>query len=471
MHPPDTPTTLARLAFRSEAREERTVGGSRSTLGFICLTICVVAFTIQSEGARVLQGSLDFPKPYFILFLSHSLHFILLPIQLIYEKLTKGNLEDYYASALRTLPFLVGQTPVELESSSSSQTSARAHFLRLFLLLVRRVTMIATMLNVMAYFWYVGAAHTTPARLTAAYNTAAGFTYVFAVLLLNERQTLLKTLGVVLGIMGVAVTALASSPHDTGETPEVGDGGSSTPPPNWKGDAAGLLSAVMMGYYEVIYKRDFVVEDGGEGRGPHEGKARSGAGSTGGGHPSVAMANTVTGAMGIANILILWVPFPLLHLTGLESFSLPDLTTFGSILFVGLLGVVYNSLFMVSVALVGPVVAAVGVMCTIPLVTLVDWVGFGIRLNFGGFIGCTMVCVAFVLLTRATSSEEQEEQEETREMEEALRREEERIMSGGGDFILNDLSSSEEDEEGTKVGDLGHSSGSFAPSHTAKRSR
>ncbi|RKP13016.1 hypothetical protein BJ684DRAFT_16541 [Piptocephalis cylindrospora] len=172
--------------------------------------------------------------------------------------------------------------------------------------------------------------------------------------------------------------------------------------------------------------------------------------------------------MGISNILFLWFPFLLLHWTGLEVFSFPELSTFWSILFVGLLGVVYNSLFMVSVALVGPVVAAVGVMCTIPLVTLVDWVGFGVRLSFGGFVGCAMVCVAFVMLTRASSGEAKEEGKDG-EMEASLRQEEERTMSVG-DFVLQDESESEDEGEVTKVGELGHSSASSPPTHTIKRS-
>ena len=59
--------------------------------------------------------------------------------------------------------------------------------------------------------------------------------------------------------------------------------------------------------------------------------------------------NLLTSIVGLATLLILWIPLPLLHWTGAESFALPpDMHTALSILGIALGGMVFNSGFMVS---------------------------------------------------------------------------------------------------------------------------
>ena len=59
-------------------------------------------------------------------------------------------------------------------------------------------------------------------------------------------------------------------------------------------------------------------------------------------------ANTLTSSIGIATLLLLWVPIPILHYLGLETFQLPsDVKTILVISGISLSGVAFNAGLMV----------------------------------------------------------------------------------------------------------------------------
>jgi drug/metabolite transporter (DMT)-like permease len=111
-------------------------------------------------------------------------------------------------------------------------------------------------------------------------------------------------------------------------------------------------------------------------------------------------ANTLTGLMGVVTCTMLWIPIPLLHWTGHEIFELPALNQLSSVLMIATMGLIYNGCFMIVVSQTSPVFAAVGVMATIPLVALTDWILFDQAVGWGNMVGGLSILVGFGILVR-----------------------------------------------------------------------
>lgn len=114
----------------------------------------------------------------------------------------------------------------------------------------------------------------------------------------------------------------------------------------------------------------------------------------------------VTGGIGAMTLLLLWIPLPILHYTGLETFELPDRNTFAMIMAIGSMSVIYNASMMCVIALVNPVFAAVGVLLTIPVVALTDMAITGIPLPLTTVLGSILILAGFVILNRQISKEQ-----------------------------------------------------------------
>ncbi|KAG0010279.1 hypothetical protein BGZ80_001624 [Entomortierella chlamydospora] len=202
---------------------------------------------------------------------------------------------------------------------------------------------------------------TSMANLTAIYNTACFFAYLFSVMLLKEKIVLNKVLAVFLSLLGVAIITLTVRDSTT---PDGDDSSDSRSPVSILGDVLALIGAALYGFEEVIYKKYASPKV----------------------HP-VVFANTLTGLMGVVTFAMLWVPIPFLHWIGHEVFELPTLSELSSILMIATLGLIYNGCFMIVVSQTSPVFAAVGIMATIPLVALTDWVLFNETVGWGNVVG------------------------------------------------------------------------------------
>ncbi|CAG8695422.1 14993_t:CDS:2 [Cetraspora pellucida] len=195
------------------------------------------------------------------------------------------------------------------------------------------------------------------------------------VFLLGESINIGKVCSVFLSIAGVIIMTMnqkdQTPKHDIGGHSEVGDNGII-----FTGDLVALFGAVTYGLYEVLYKK-------------------YGSPPT----PSILFSNTITGLIGIFTLIFLWVPIPILHYMEIEEFCLPDMKTFGYILFMALFGVVFNACFMVVIALTSPIFAAIGIMLTIPIVAFVDALVINSPLNASTIVGGLCILISFVLLS------------------------------------------------------------------------
>ncbi|CAI2178398.1 15850_t:CDS:1 [Funneliformis geosporum] len=217
------------------------------------------------------------------------------------------------------------------------------------------------------YIWYIAVNLTTMAKLTAIFNTSCFWAYVFSIILLNESIRIEKVFAVCLSITGVAVMALSipnnEKDQENANIIEVGD-------------FIACFGALFYGLYEVLYKK-------------------LGSPPT----TSFLFANTITGLIGLCTLLFLWIPIPILHYSGIETFELPDPETFGFIISIAIAGVFFNASFMLLIALTSPLFAAVGIMLTIPIVALVDLLITNTPIGVNTIIGNLCIFLAFLLLS------------------------------------------------------------------------
>ncbi|KAG0264752.1 hypothetical protein BG011_006182 [Mortierella polycephala] len=339
---------------------------------------------------------MGYEKPYFILYISHSFWAIIVPIQFLYTTyLAPGRPRslsslqeriDYFARMIHqatsnlyhqkadyTLVGAAAEPTLATSASSSVFTpSERKALLRYLFLVTFGMTML---LMVPSYLWYTCVALTSMANLTAIYNTACFFAYLFSVWLLREKIVMNKVVAVFLSLLGVAVISLTTRESKSSEGEDMSS--TSHGSVSMIGDVLALVGAALYGFEEVIYKKYASPK-------VH----------------SITFANTLTGLMGVVTCTMFWVPIPLLHWMGHEIFELPTLRGAMSILLIATLGLIYNGCFMIVVSQTSPVFAAVGVMATIPLVAFTDWVLFGESVGWGNIVGGVSIFIGFAVLVR-----------------------------------------------------------------------
>ena len=160
--------------------------------------------------------------------------------------------------------------------------------------------------------WYLAVDMTTASDLTAIYNCSAFFAYAFSIPLLHEKVRTSKIIAVIIAIVGVLVVAYGdSSPSKHGNKSGGGAGGSESVAD--AEDASNRLAgniiigigSILYGFYEVLYKKTACPP---EGTSPGRG---------------MIFANAFGSCIGIFTLLFLWIPLPILHYYGLETFELP----------------------------------------------------------------------------------------------------------------------------------------------------
>ena len=124
--------------------------------------------------------------------------------------------------------------------------------------------------------------------------------------------------------------------------------------------------------------------------------------------------------MGLANLAFMWIPMLILHYSGWEQFTVPlfrfdgtdhccwNTVTWQMVLNAGL-GAIYTSSFLVAVAMIGPFIAAVGLILIIPVGFVTDYflgnwdpsTEKPLVLAFQ-ITGCVLIVVGFLLLQWAS---------------------------------------------------------------------
>ncbi|KAF3934998.1 hypothetical protein ABW20_dc0100730 [Dactylellina cionopaga] len=291
---PGSPTTLLRRSHEPPNSKKRVI------TAVVLMTITVVTLVAQTEATVYVQKDLGWNKPYLIFssrYLSHGFYVILWPGLLAYERFMQSEkpwgrfFEDHFFVLRRTAQYVEHQT-LDLTSSQTMKSPLPYMLKTCFIQ--------CCALNTAAITWFVAANMTTPSDLTAINNTSAIFTYVFSVLLLKEAVRMTKNIAVVLAVLGVLVIAYGN-PAESGTDPAA--------PSNQKrlfGNVITALGAILFGLYRVLYKLKACL--------PAEATAEM----------NITFSVIVGSSIGIFTTFVFWIPLPLLHWTGWETFELPS---------------------------------------------------------------------------------------------------------------------------------------------------
>lgn len=252
-----------------------------------------------------------------------------------------------------------------------------------------RCFIIAFLLTVAGLTWYAAVAMTYAADVTAIYNSSAFSAYAFAIPILNERFSWLKTSSVIIAIAGVFVVAYCGQNNDN-------EGTSTTYPHRFLGNVVILVGSVVYGYYEVIYKKYVCIPA----------------------HLSLLItprrqltfANFAMSLLGLYTVVILGICILFLHITGIHRFNFFNYGDNTKEIWYFILGSIvsnlsFSALFLSLMALTGPVLSSVSALLTIFLIGLVEWIFLGNPLTTPQLIGDLFVIVGFVMLTTASWKE------------------------------------------------------------------
>lgn len=231
-------------------------------------------------------------------YLTHGSWSLLWPVQLLILRLQKRGLswEAFWRRHVHQL-WTTGQM---VESQDLHLTSRETHRSPIPYLL-KTTAFVTSALTVAGVSWYVAVNQTTASDLTAIYNCSAFFAYAFSIPLLKEKLRLDKVLSVGVAIVGVLIVAYGDGDEGDGTGKDEGRHGAT----RLVGNLIIGIGSVLYGLYEVLYKRYAC---------PPEGTSAG---------RSMIFANTYGSLIGLFTVLVLWIPLPILHILGLETFRWP----------------------------------------------------------------------------------------------------------------------------------------------------
>ncbi|KAJ5126952.1 hypothetical protein N7448_007731 [Penicillium atrosanguineum] len=353
--------------------------------GFLLLSLA--SFVVQTETAVYIQHELGWNKPYCMLYVTHGSWSLLWPVQLLILRIQKRKLS--WEAFWRRHVFLIKTTAQMVEAQEvhlSSRSSRRSPIPYM----LRTTAFVTTALTIAGGSWYVAVNLTTASDLTAIYNCSAFFAYAFSIPLLNEKLRFDKVFAVGIAIVGVLVVAYGDRPDK-----KVSKGGTTKDDQEASSRLLGNIvigvGSILYGLYEVLYKR-FACPP--EGTSPGRG---------------TIFANAFGSMIGCFTLLVLWIPIPILHVLGWETFRFPTGEAGWMLLVSICANATFSGSFLVLISLTSPVLSSVAALLTIFLVAIVDWFRTGQPLSWAAIIGGIFIMVAFFLLSWSTYRELSEE--------------------------------------------------------------
>ncbi|DAA72806.1 TPA_exp: Uncharacterized protein A8136_5413 [Trichophyton benhamiae CBS 112371] len=386
----------ARPSFRSKSPDFGAKNATRKKyiIAAFALFISLISFTVQTQTAVYIQQELGWNKPYCMLYLTHGSWIFLWPVQLLVLRIQKRHLT--WSAFWRKHVYIL-QTTAQMVETQELHLTTRQSNKSPVPYMVRTTVFVALALTIAGGSWYVAVDLTTSSDLTAIYNCSAFFAYAFSIPLLNDKLRFDKVFSVGVAIVGVII--IAYGPGGPPEGAPAGDAETLKASNRALGNIIIGVGSVLYGLYEVLFKR-FAC--------PPEGTS-SGRG--------VIFANTFGSMIGLFTLLVLWIPLPIFHLLGLETFQLPRGETAWLLIISTLSNATFSGSFLVLISLTSPVLSSVAALLTIFLVTLVDWKFNHKALGFTSIVGGILITVAFLLLSWSTYRELDEERRKRMEDE------------------------------------------------------
>lgn len=381
-----SPAASHTAAARLEARKKYSYAA-------FFLVVSLVSFTVQTELAAYVQHDLGWDKAYCMLYLTHASWALLWPLQLLVLRLGRREQpwRQFWAGHVRLLRATAAM--VERRDLDVGYLVQRGGMVggsySPWAYLARTTTVVTLALTVAGLSWYVAVSMTTPSDLTAIYNCSAFFAYAFSVPLLKEKLRSDKMLAVAVAIVGVLIVAYG----DGGSSPAEDESGVVPDPARrLMGNLVIGVGSVLYGLYEVLYKRFACPPEG--------------ASATRG----VIFANSFGSLIGCFTLLVLWIPLPILHVLGWETFEIPTGQTAWLLFISVLMNMMFSGSFLVLISLTSPVLSSVAALLTIFIVAIVDWLWAGRPLSAAAVFGGVLIIAAFGMLSWSTWREMNEEE-------------------------------------------------------------
>ncbi len=258
----------------------------------------------------MLKAALTPPSP--PRWLTHGSWSLLWPVTLLILRVQKWRTP--WPAFWRRHIYLIRTTAQMVESQSLHLTTRESQKSPTMYIL-RKTAFITCALTVAGGSWYVAVDLTSASDLTAIYNCSAFFAYAFSIPLLKDKLRFDKMFSVAVAIAGVLIVAYGdSAPTKHGGKSGGSVGGGPKPDPgeenNVKYRTVGNIvigvGSVLYGLYEVLYKKLACPP---EGTSPGRG---------------MIFAMTMGSLIGSFTLFVLWIPLPILHITGIELFELPQ---------------------------------------------------------------------------------------------------------------------------------------------------
>lgn len=309
----------------------------------LLLFLAIAAFVLQSQFVSLVQSS--YYQPFFLLYICHSAYILFLPGLYIYYYL-------YQNTASLEVEFLGAKKSLEDSNSLSFST---------------KMTLLTFVFTCTSLFWYSAVSKIPIGEITAIYNTSCFFTYILSLYFLNEQFSTLKFSAVLLSIAGICTIALLEEPQSPSKSTASNEA--------LIGYSFAILSSICAASYEIIYTRLAIPKT-----------------------PSLVFSLYITSLIGFITICFGFILFPLFHFTGIEVFILPPPAEYFYISLIAILGLIFNSVFLLVITFSGPVTAATGILVSIPLTSLLDYILVGTRVGWNILIGSILIFVGFVLL-------------------------------------------------------------------------
>ncbi|CCX31901.1 Similar to Uncharacterized vacuolar membrane protein YML018C; acc. no. Q03730 [Pyronema omphalodes CBS 100304] len=353
-------------------------------LAGVFLVLSLVSFVVQTETAVYIQSTLGWKKPYLMLrYLTHGSWVVIWPVQFLVLKLRKPQqpIRTFYNAHIHHI-----KTTCRMIMVGTVHLTASQHKLNPLPMMFRRIVFITCALTIAGSTWYVAVNMTTPSDLTAIYNCSAFFAYVFSIFLLKERVRTDKVFSVIVACIGVLIVAY-------GDSGDVEKGKEVEAANRTLGNLVIGVGSVMYGFYEVLYKKAAC---------PPEGVSPM---------RSVIFSNTIASSLGITTLLVLWIPIPIFHMMGWETFELPRSDAAWLMGISVFANAVFSGSFLSLISLTSPVLSSVAALLTIFLVALTDWMWTGKPLSATALLGGLVISSAFFLLAWSTWREMKEEEQ------------------------------------------------------------
>ncbi|KAI4211090.1 MAG: hypothetical protein LQ351_006098 [Letrouitia transgressa] len=382
------PFVARRSTFRSRSPDLEGAAATKKKYiyaGFF-LVLSLVAFVVQSETAVYISKKLGWKKPYAMMYATHGSWFLLWPIQLLILRIRSW--KTSWRAFWRRHLYILRTTAQMVESQDLHLTTKEAHKSPVGFIL-RKTAIVTTSLTIAGGSWYVAVGLTSVSDLTAIYNCSAFFAYAFSIPLLNDKLRFDKVFAVIVAIAGVMTIAY-------GDSRPASIGGDDSPDYNEAnnrvlGNIIIGVGSILYGLYEVLYKKLAC---------PPEGVSPS---------RGAIFANTFGSLIGLFTLLVLWIPLPILHFTGLEPFMWPPGEARWLLFVSTVANAVFSGSFLVLISLTSPVLSSVAALLTIFLVCITDWVRTGEALSTAAIVGGLLIIGAFLLLSWSTYREMEED--------------------------------------------------------------